>query len=263
VIYELNHVGAFVRDGDASVRFYTDVLGAQLVREALIPSSNTRCLYLQLGSGLIELLAPGDPSSRSEYGFAHVAFMTDDLDGDHRRLVEAGYTFNVAPKVAGSGDGRLAFLSDPNGVSVELLERKGSFRTTPVDGPVRSFDHISLLARDLASAEGFYRERMGMDLLKRMRVDARDLDMVYLNRDLDVIELLRPASAPADAPLIGHIAMRVDSVDAMVDELRTQGVTLDPGSPKNAGTGHGRIATFTDADGIKIELLDRPDLRDL
>ena len=80
MIYELNHVGAFVRDGDASVKFYTETLGAQLVREALIPASKTQCLYLQLGAGMIELLAPGDPSTHSNYGLAHVAFMTDDLD---------------------------------------------------------------------------------------------------------------------------------------------------------------------------------------
>ena len=35
------------------------------------------------------------------------------------------------------------------------------------------------------------------------------------------------------------------------------------GTPKPAGTGIGRIGIIRDPDGVKIELLDRPDLRAL
>jgi catechol 2,3-dioxygenase-like lactoylglutathione lyase family enzyme len=189
--------------------------------------------------------------------------MTDDLDADHQRLADAGFSFSVTPKMAGSGVGRLAFLSDPNGVRIELIERDDTYKQPSIEGRIKSFDHISLLARDLASAEAFYGEFIGMSMLKRMRVDARDLNMVYLNMGDDVVELLQPAQLPQGAPLIGHIALRVDSVDAMVEELQGKDVTFDASSPKAAGTGLGRIAVFTDPDGIKIELLDRPDLRNL
>jgi catechol 2,3-dioxygenase-like lactoylglutathione lyase family enzyme len=43
MIYELNHVGAFVKDMDKSLQFYSGILGGQIVREALIPATNTRC----------------------------------------------------------------------------------------------------------------------------------------------------------------------------------------------------------------------------
>ena len=42
-----------------------------------------------------------------------------------------------------------------------------------------------------------------------------------------------------------------------------KGVATEPNFPKTAGTGIGRIGMIRDPDGVKIELVDRADLRDL
>jgi hypothetical protein len=40
-------------------------------------------------------------------------------------------------------------------------------------------------------------------------------------------------------------------------------VSAESGTPKPEGTGLGRIGIIRDPDGVKIELVDRADLRDL
>lgn len=60
-----------------------------------------------------------------------------------------------------------------------------------------------------------------------------------------------------------HIALRVENVDEALAALADQGVSAEVRTPKAAGRGIGRIGTIRDPDGVKMELLDRADLRDL
>jgi hypothetical protein len=94
-----------------------------------------------------------------------------------------------------------------------------------------------------------------------MEVPATELSIVYLNYDYDVLELLhRPT--PGTGDIFGHFALRVDSVDQALDSLSARDVVAEPGTPKPAGTGIGRIGIIRDPDGVSVELLDRPDLRE-
>ena len=264
MIRELNHVGIQVADADRSIRFYTEILAGRVTSEAMIPATQTRCVYLQIAGGLVEMLCRGNGTPPPKMGFTHVAFLVKNLDEAYKRLAAAGFEFSARPKPAGSGRGRLAFLSDPNGVRVEIIEREESLRIPRITGGgIRSFDHISLVADNLEAAERFYVDFMSLKPLKRMRIDARDLTMVYLNLGDDTIELLHRSAPQKAADLIGHIAFRVDSVDETAEYLRGKGVGIEPGSPKNAGSGLGRVCNFLDPDGVKIELVDRKDLREI
>jgi catechol 2,3-dioxygenase-like lactoylglutathione lyase family enzyme len=263
MIYELNHAGIVIRDLEVSLRFYQDVLGAQVVARNFIPSNQTDVVYAQIAGGMIELLHRHQPAPGEVFGITHIGFMTDDLDADYRALVGSGCEPLVAPKVAGTGIGRLAFLADPNGARVELLQREVDFRTVPVEHAIiKSFDHYSVRANDLAAARDFYGSRLGMHLLKQMQVEQTQLTMLYFHFNYDVAELLhRPV--PASGDIFGHIALRVEDVDGALDAFAARGVVAEPGTPKPAGTGIGRIGIIRDPDGVSIELVDRADLRDL
>ncbi len=266
MIYELNHFGIVVKDLKKSLDFYQGVMGGRVVYHGYIPPSKTDVVYILITGGLIELLAPTDPGPDTVFGITHIAFMSNDLDADYARLTGMGYKGFVAPKTAGSGVGRLAFIGDPNGVRIELIQRDVPMRENPPKHPVlRTFDHFSLLANDLDGALKLYRDAMGMKVLKEMTVPhaTNPLSMVYLNWDYDVLELLhRPSPDPA-AALFGHYAMRVDDVDEALAFFNEKGVPTETGFPKTAGTGIGRIGMIRDPDGVKIELVDRADLRDL
>jgi catechol 2,3-dioxygenase-like lactoylglutathione lyase family enzyme len=162
VIYELNHVGGPVQDLDASLAFYAGI-GAEVVDRLFMANSRVHRVHIQLGTGLVELLHHEEPGPEATYGLNHVGFMTDDLDTDYARLIGLGYDELTPPRVAGSGQGRLAFLADPNGVRVELLQRSEEFRVPPItSGPVRRLTHVALAAPDLEAAIEFYGTHLGM-----------------------------------------------------------------------------------------------------
>jgi len=263
MIYELNHFGIVIRDLEKSLAFYQGALGAEIVFQSVIPSTGTDVVYLQIHGGMIELLHRADPPADETFGVTHIAFLTDSLDADFAALVDAGYAPLVQPKTAGTGVGRLAFLSDANGARVELLERDLKMRVDPIEHPiVTSFDHYSVIANDLEGALEFYRGRLGMKGLVDLRVEKTDLTITYLHYDYDVLELLhRPT--PSTDPIFAHFALRVDDVGSALEALAAQGIPAEPGTPKPAGTGMGRIGIIRDPDGVKIELLDRADLRDI
>jgi catechol 2,3-dioxygenase-like lactoylglutathione lyase family enzyme len=264
VIYELNHFGIVIRNLDKSLAFYEGLLGAKVVYRGFIPSTETDVIYLLITGGMIELLHRKNPPPTETFGITHIAFMSDALEADYDRLIAAGYEGKVKPKAAGSGVGRLAFLNDPNGARVELIQRDVAMRDHPVEHPIiRSFDHYSVIANNLEAALKFYRDDLGMKILKKMAVPATKLDITYLNYDYDVLELLHRPTPDTTNPIFGHFALRVDSVDEALKAFAAEGVPAEPGSPKPAGTGIGRIGIIRDPDGVKIELVDRADLRDL
>jgi catechol 2,3-dioxygenase-like lactoylglutathione lyase family enzyme len=264
VINELNHVGLVIRDLQKSLDFYEGILGARVVYSGFIPPSKTEVRYLQIGGGMIELLAPQEPASDTVFGITHVAFMSDDLDADHKAVVGMGYKELVAPKTAGSGVGRLSFVSDPNGARVELIERDLKMRLPQEEHPVvKDFDHYSLIANDLDGAMSFYRDAMGLKVLKEMEVPARQLSMVYLNHGYDVLELLHRPEPNNTDPMFGHFALRTDDCAKALEYCDDKGVPAEPGTPKMAGTGIGQIGLIRDPDDVKIEFVDRVDLRDL
>ena len=263
MIYELNHYGIVIKNLEKSLAFYQGVLGAKEVYRGFIPPTKTDVVYLLITGGMIELLHRADPPPDEKFGITHIAFMSNDLDADYDRVVAAGYKGLVKPKVAGSGVGRLAFVEDPNGARVELIQRDVAMRDHPVVHPIiKSFDHYSLIANDLDAALKFYCDTLGMKALKKMEVPATKLDMRYLHYDYDVLELLhRPP--PSTDPMYGHYALRVDNVEEALKAFAAKGVPTEPGFPKTAGTGIGRIGMVRDPDGVKVELVDRADLRDL
>ncbi len=264
MIHELNHVGLVIRDLKKSLDFYEGVLGARVVYDGYIPASKTEVRYLQIGGGMIELLAPREPKEGTVFGITHVAFMTDDLEADHAMVVGKGYKELVAPKPAGSGVGRLSFVEDPNGARVELIERDLKMRLPQQDHPVvKDFDHYSLIANDLDSAMAFYRDLLGLKVLKEMEVPQRGLTMTYLNYGYDVLELLHYAEPDTGGRLFGHFALRVADVAEALELVGRQGIPAEPGTPRKAGTGIGNIGQIRDPDGVVIEFVDRVDLRQL
>ncbi|MEV5967672.1 VOC family protein [Kribbella sp. NPDC051952] len=198
MIYELNHVGGPVEDLDASLAFY-DEIGAEVVDRLFMTSSRVHRVHIQLATGLVELLHKEVADPEATYGLNHVGFMTDDLDGDYARLISLGYGELSSPRVAGSGQGRLAFLSDPNGVRVELLQRAEEFRVPPItSGPVSQLSFIALAAPDLDAAIEFYGTHLGMQ-----RVESGDEVVFRLGTDaVKLSDSLPPSTTP-----INHLGL--------------------------------------------------------
>lgn len=253
MIHELNHLGIVVSDLERSVDFYTTQLGAQKVWEAKVEAAGMEIAYLQLAQGLVELLSFADGTL--PVGTNHLGFYSDDLDADFARIVASGAEALVAPRLAGSGAGRQAIVLDPDGVSIELLQRDLPLRSGTVPHPhIQAIDHFALQASDHDRTFSFYTGELGMSVARQIPIPALDTTLTYLHHGADVVEILPEVHG---GPRLHHIALVVDDVDAALAHLASVGGTPD-GQGKPAAGGVGSVGQVRDPDGIVIEFVDRP-----
>ena len=117
------HAMVRVRDLDASLKFFRDGLGLVETRRRDYPESRFTLVYLG---------APANPEAEVEltfnyddedYGsarnFGHLAYEVDDIYGVCQRLMDGGVVINRPPH-----DGKMAFVRSPDGISIELLQRR-------------------------------------------------------------------------------------------------------------------------------------------
>ncbi|MBK7613522.1 MAG: VOC family protein [Burkholderiales bacterium] len=115
------HTMVRVTDLDASLRFYCDALGLQVLRRRDVPEGKFTLVFLA---------APGDETAQVELtwnhdpevytggrNFGHLAYEVADIYATCRRLQDHGVTILRPPR-----DGRMAFVRSPDGISVELLQ---------------------------------------------------------------------------------------------------------------------------------------------
>jgi glyoxylase I family protein len=126
-IREIDHLVLRVRDVDAMVRFYGEVLGCPVHRI----DQKIRLVQLRAGRGLIDLIpvdselgrAGGAAPGREGRNLDHFCLRVDPWDADaiaaHLRShgVEPG---PVAQRFGAEGQGPSLYLTDPEGNTVEL-----------------------------------------------------------------------------------------------------------------------------------------------
>ena len=128
--FRLTYTGIRVKGMDESLRFYTGVLGMDVVdkRERTPPTEGeVATLGSPGGSQLLELnwyeegSRFGTPYANGE-DLDHLAFEVEDLDAAVAELARKGVEVIVRPGEIGGW--REAFVRDPNGIWVELLQRR-------------------------------------------------------------------------------------------------------------------------------------------
>ncbi len=122
----LEYVGIRVRDLERSTRFYCEGLGLRRGATGRMAAGGTwRELVDPTSGAVLELnFYPGEPPFREGDELDHLGFRVEDLDATVRRLEALGARVRIA--AFDEGDERLAFLSDPDGVWVELYERRAA-----------------------------------------------------------------------------------------------------------------------------------------
>jgi lactoylglutathione lyase len=130
------HTCVRVRDIDASSRFYTALGFEERGRLNFDAAYN---VYFGLPGDADRLELTVNVGREAPYalgeGYNHFAMTVDDLDGLLRRLAELDVRPEKPPYHPGDRADlpRIAFVADPDGYRVELVE--GSDFRTPQDGP--------------------------------------------------------------------------------------------------------------------------------
>ena len=141
----MHHVGITVKDLDASIRFYHDVLGLGFVNEPSpwfegpelgpavgVPGAALRQVSLKLGDTTLELLEYKSPPSETakpllsnNIGASHVALLVDDIHATKAELEAKGVEFYGPVNFVDEGvlaGWRWVYFDDPDGYPLELVE---------------------------------------------------------------------------------------------------------------------------------------------
>lgn len=122
---QLLHTRLRVADLERSIAFYA-LLGMEVRGRSRSPRGN-QLVFLTAPEGGSELELchiPGGGSFSLPEDLVHVAFRSLDLRADLARLSDAGV--KVTEPYTPTGHGALAFIEDPDGYEVELLESHAS-----------------------------------------------------------------------------------------------------------------------------------------
>lgn len=123
----IHHIAIICSDYQASKRFYTEVLGLEVLQETYREERQSHKLDLSLnGTYVIELFSFPDPPQRvsrpEAAGLRHLAFEVDDVAAERKRLIAKG--LNVEPIRTDELTGRaFTFFADPDGLPIELYEK--------------------------------------------------------------------------------------------------------------------------------------------
>lgn len=133
----LDHVGLSVADLDAAEAWYGTAFGyerelalrvdpLELDIVMLIHPDHGDRLELLHRPGSVPGLRPTDPGQAAlSEAFGHIAFDVQDLDATFARVVGLGAREVMTPRPSPEPGVRMAFVADPEGNLVELLDREG------------------------------------------------------------------------------------------------------------------------------------------
>ena len=123
----LLHTMLRVGDMEKSVAFYTDVLGMRLLRRKDYPSGRFTLAFLGYGDEkehtVLELTHNWD-TERYDLGdgYGHVALGVQDIQATCAGIADRGGRLVREPGPMKHGSTVIAFLEDPDGYKVELIE---------------------------------------------------------------------------------------------------------------------------------------------
>jgi catechol 2,3-dioxygenase-like lactoylglutathione lyase family enzyme len=130
----LDHVGLTVGDLGAMCAWYLDAFGLEVQLEFALEHVDFRGVMLRSPEGYrIELLHRGGSTvglqaaspveAALTRGFGHVAFDVPDVDTAYDALLAAGATERMSPRPSPEPGVRMAYVADPEGNLIELLDR--------------------------------------------------------------------------------------------------------------------------------------------
>jgi lactoylglutathione lyase len=123
-VKKLLHTRMRVSDMDETIRFYTQVLGLEVLERKTSPrGSQLAFLAVPNSAEQIELCSypPSGPVTVQE-DLVHLAFEVENLDETVRKLAEKQIKITDGPTRTSTGS-RFVFIDAPDGYEIELIER--------------------------------------------------------------------------------------------------------------------------------------------
>lgn len=115
-----------VKDIDASLKFYKELLNMELKEERRLEDCTLYFLSDEENTCQIELTY-NDETPENGYAngncFGHFAFSCEDLDKFSEKVNALGYKYLYEPFDLNGKGSKIAFINDPDGNEIELIEK--------------------------------------------------------------------------------------------------------------------------------------------
>lgn len=192
---EIDRVFISVSNMEASLAFYRDWIGMEVVADSPLASDEIQRLWnlsehtkaravslkneqqqtlLELiefqpnsGKMITDLAQPGD------YGIYSIAFMVSDLDRTYKDLKSKGFTFISSPITYKPDwspyEVKQVILIGPDKVPIAHFERMISPKEE-IKGDYGKFTHSAQIIEDMNEVARFYRDILGVDLLMELTI---------------------------------------------------------------------------------------------
>jgi len=245
----LDHTMTRVEDLEESIEWYRDHFGYE--ETGRWEADTFTNVFLQApgtsdAGAALELTYNHDGRSYT-FGDAwgHIAVRVRDVYDAYEQLMVAGVEDYRDPDSCG---GSYAFVTDPDGHEIELVERD--------HGAKWSLDHTMIRVEDADAAIGWYARKLDYELFRRSEHDSFAL------------YFMKPSDAPDEAMSVeltynydgrsyevgdawGHVAVRTDDLHGFWESLVERGAEdyRDPASCND------RYAFTKDADGHEVEII--------
>lgn len=122
------HTMIRVTDLERSIRFYTQALGFEVVRRNDYADDKFTLVFLKAPSEeppepLLELTYNWGVNQYERGGaYGHMAYAVDSIDEIRKRLQANGHDLSWGPGSTPDGKKKMAFIDDPDGYEIELIE---------------------------------------------------------------------------------------------------------------------------------------------
>jgi glyoxylase I family protein len=127
MLNKIHHIAIICSDYQKSKKFYTEVLGLEIIREVYRENRQSYKLDLALnGTYVIELFSFPDPPQRvsrpEAAGLRHLAFEVDDLEKVITHLEK--FKIEAEPiRIDEFTEKRFTFIADPDNLPIEFYEK--------------------------------------------------------------------------------------------------------------------------------------------
>lgn len=123
---QIHHIAIICSDYKVSKKFYTEVLGLNIIREVYREARQSYKLDLAIGDHyVIELFSfpnpPERPSRPESCGLRHLAFSVDNVDEKRMELIDNGLDCEDI-RIDEFTDKKFFFTQDPDNLPLEFYE---------------------------------------------------------------------------------------------------------------------------------------------
>ena len=133
MIKKIEHLGIAVENIAASTKIYEKLLGSECYKLEEVESEGVKTAFFQVGETKIELLeATNENSAIAKFlskkgkGIHHIAFDTDNIEGEIERLKKEGFELIHQTPKNGADNKIIAFLhpKSTDSILIELCQEK-------------------------------------------------------------------------------------------------------------------------------------------